>query len=343
MYYTTYDKGVGADRWITAGYRDAFEELGHEFLTTESEQYDLVSRISEAKPDMFIGQAGDFSQYPRTLCEVLQRLHAEGTAIFMFVDEYFKKHLRFLQNLERGKVVDIYFGYHARESMREFETRVQRSYHLVPLAANHLLHFPVSPDPQYAADISFVGNRLPTKETAFRRFLFPLFKKYTVRVYGPNWTVKDKFFRALSGAGRKVRFFRLADWANERRVTVPPEDERKVYSSSRICINLHEYGPDGEPTHFSNEREFKVPACGGFQISDYVRGIENFFVPDKEIVLARTADEWFHKIDFYMRHEDMRKIIQENGTKRALSEHTYLNRARQFLWLLKQRRGASKH
>lgn len=333
LFYTTYDRGVGADRWIIQGYRDAFSDLGHEFFTTESERYPLEHKLQEVKPDIFIAPVADMACKHRGSLAVLRDLHVTGTRFLFFIDTYFQGDLGFIRRLEGSRLADFYFGYYAPEIMAEFERTVGRKYHQIPLAANNKLHFPVKPDPQYEADISFVGNRLSAKKAIFKKLLFPLFRKYRVRVYGPGWTWKDNVLRLLSGMGRKSRFFGLADWANEKRITVLPEDERKVYSSSKICLNIHEYYPDGASKNFSNEREFKVPACGGFQVTDLIIGIERFFVPGEEIVVAKDPGDWFKKINFYMKNDSERKRIKENGTKRALQDHTYLQRAATILKL----------
>lgn len=333
LYYTTYDRGLGADRWIVQGYKDAFLSLGHEFFTTESERYAINKRLKEVQPDIFIAPAGDLARKRRQVLEILGDPCVRGTKTFFFVDTYFNDYLGFIHELESRRLPDFYFGYYAAEIMLGFEKVVGRPYNIIPLAANHKLHFPVKPDPRYGTDISFIGNRLPTKEAVFKKLLFPLLKKYRVRIYGPGWTIKDKALRAISGLGRKSRIFGLADWANRKRITVSPEDERKVYSSSKICLNIHEYYHDGRCKNFSNEREFKIPACGGFQISDSVIGIERFFIPGEEIVIAENAEDWFRKIDFYMRNSEARKQVQESGTRRALRDHTYTHRARMILKL----------
>ncbi len=332
LYYTTYDNGVGADRWIAGGYRDAFTELGHEFSTTDSEKYGLNKKISEFSPDVFIFPIQEIDKRREAIPEI-KALLARGGKTFVFVDPDFRIHMDCIRQLESENPASFYYGYYAEELMEDFQRETGRQYYQIPLAANGKIHFPTEPDKKYEADITFIGSRLPDKERVFERLLLPLAKKYSLKIYGPNWTLGDKVLRMLSGAGRMSGMFGLADWANEKRITVNPEDERKVYSSSKICINIHEYNPDGSSKNFSNEREFKIPACGGFQISDYVTGIEKFFVPGREIVIPKTDSEWFDAIDYYIHNEEKRKEIRENGTKRALGEHTYLHRAKEIIRL----------
>jgi len=332
LYYTTYDGGVGADRWITTGYKNAFAELGHEFYTTESERCDLNKKIAEILPDIFIFPIQEIA-VKENVIPAIKDLRVRGAKTFVFVDTSFRDYMDCIRTLESHNLVNFYYGYYAEELMKDFQNETGRQYYQIPLAANSKIHFPVSPDKDYESDIVFIGGRLPDKEIIFKKLLFPLAKKYNLKIYGPNWTLEDKVLRMLSGAGRMSGMFSLADWANEKRITISPEDERKVYSSSKICINIHEYNPDGSSKNFSNEREFKIPACGGFQISDYVTGIEKLFVPGKEIVVPETDSEWFDAIDYYIHNEEKRKEIQENGTKRALGEHTYLHRAKEIMRL----------
>jgi len=332
LYYTTYDGGVGADRWITAGYKDAFTELGHEFSTTESEKHDLNKKLAGFYPDIFIFPVQEIDKRKKVIPEI-KTLRERGGKTFVFVDTDFRVHMDCIRQLESENLASFYYGYYAEELMRDFQNETGRQYYQILLAANSKIHFPVSPDKKYEADITFIGSRLPDKERMFKRLLFPLAKKYHLKIYGPNWTLEDKVLRILSGTGRMSGMFALADWANEKRITISPEDERKVYSSSKICINIHEYNPDGSSKNFSNEREFKIPACGGFQISDYVTGIEKLFVPGKEIIVPKTDAEWFKAIDYYIHNDKERKEIRENGTKRALGEHTYLHRAKEIMRL----------
>src|SRR5207248_8747832 len=60
---------------------------------------------------------------------------------------------------------------------------------------------------------------------------------------------------------------------------------RLYYSSAKICLNFHEREPDGSQPHYIvNQRTFKIPACGGFQMCDEVPAIRKYF-SDSEIVL----------------------------------------------------------
>jgi len=130
---------------------------------------------------------------------------------------------------------------------------------------------------------------------------------------------------------RNVKFRLGSDFLNRFRITIPEEEERLLYSSAKICLNAHERETDlSQPHYILNQRTFKIPACGGFEICDWVPALRKYFVED-ELVMAQDPSDWFKKIEYYLSHEDERKRIQKKGTERALREHTYHNRVQQII------------
>lgn len=75
-------------------------------------------------------------------------------------------------------------------------------------------------------------------------------------------------------------------------------------------------------------RVFEVPMCGGFLLTEYADGIEEYFDIGKEIECFYTMEEAVEKIQFYLRHERLRKAIAEHGHQRALRDHTWVQRLR---------------
>ena len=124
------------------------------------------------------------------------------------------------------------------------------------------------------------------------------------------------------------------DAINRLRVVIPPDEENHLYSSAKICLNFHEREEDGSQPHYIvNQRAFKIPACGGFEMCDYVPALSKYFSAD-EIVMATDPEDWFKKIDYFMTHEEDRRHIRQNGTRRALRDHTYHNRIEELVKLI---------
>jgi len=58
--------------------------------------------------------------------------------------------------------------------------------------------------------------------------------------------------------------------------------------------------------------------------------MENYFIPDKEIVIYESTKDLINKIRYYLEHDDERKAIQKSGYERTLREHTYETRFREI-------------
>ncbi len=73
-------------------------------------------------------------------------------------------------------------------------------------------------------------------------------------------------------------------------------------------------------------RNFEIPGFGGFLLTEYAEGIEECFVPDKEIAVFRSVDELREKIRYFLDHEDEREAVRQAGHDRALKYHTFEKR-----------------
>ena len=330
LYHIPFRYGLGADRWIYEGYRDAFFDLKHDFFTFENHER-LEEKLGKISPHIFITSQNDLLLLRGNFLKTLREFRKQGGRVFVRVGEDFAASEAQRNLLLQTGWQDVYFTSYSYEVMGGFEEIAKRGYVIIPFAANARTHFPVASVAGYEVDICFLGANLPRKREIFRRLLFPLFKKYNVLVLGPGWRLEDKFLRVIGKIARKMNFYSLAKYLYKKRVNVPVEEERALYSSAKISLNIHEYDQSGKVLGLSNEREFKIPAAGGFQISDNVPGLEKFFEPEKEIIIYKNTHDWFSKIDYYLKHDKERCAIQNAGTRRALHDHTYHQRVQEFI------------
>lgn len=330
MHQINFLSGLGADRWIVSGYRDAFEDLGHQFFFLTSND-DLANSLERVRPDILM-LAVDKLTYD-TL-PVFKRAKERGVKIFLWLDSMFAERPDLVDILTKEDPANFYCGETEPEWMDHFVKITGKKYTLTPNAANKKLHYSTEPVEKYKCDIAFLGANLSMKKEAFRRLLNPLRKKYNVQIYGPGWTIRDNFLRGLAVLARKFSFMKLNDLISKNRLSLPVEDENKLYSSVKICLNIHEARTDRMSSHMIlNERTFKIPACGGFEICDNVPPLRRYFSED-EVVMAKNDEDWFKKIDYYLTHESEKVAIQKKGTERALRDHTYHNRAQRIIDLV---------
>lgn len=68
-------------------------------------------------------------------------------------------------------------------------------------------------------------------------------------------------------------------------------------------------------------RHFEINACGGFQLSFYVEGLEKLYNIGEEISIYNSPYDLVQKVKFYLQNEDEREHIALHGLERTLREH----------------------
>ena len=172
-------------------------------------------------------------------------------------------------------------------------------------------HHPVPPDSALACDLLFVGHRLPDRERRVEDFFLRAAQ------------LAPDFQFALGGEGWEGK--RLP--ANVRWIGhVSTGDHNRVNCSARMVLNINRDSMAGvgfsPPT-----RIFEAAGAGACLITDRWVGIEQFFAPGKEILVAGSAEE----IVSWLRDTSAAaaKEIGQNMRVRALRDHTYELRAKE--------------
>jgi spore maturation protein CgeB len=119
------------------------------------------------------------------------------------------------------------------------------------------------------------------------------------------------------------------DWpANTQRIHhLAPPEHREFYNAQRFTLNVTR--ADMVRAGYSpSVRLFEAAACGTPIISDRWKGIETFFRPGEEILIAATPDDTLR----YLRSlpEEERIALGRRARARVLAEHTAAHRAAQL-------------
>jgi spore maturation protein CgeB len=116
------------------------------------------------------------------------------------------------------------------------------------------------------------------------------------------------------------------DWpANvDRAEHVPPSDHRAFYGAQRFTLNLTRRKM-AEAGFSPSVRLFEAAACGVPVISDPWPGLDEFFEPGREILVAHTAEDVLRILD--TTSESERAAIGARARARVLAEHTGAHRA----------------
>lgn len=170
-------------------------------------------------------------------------------------------------------------------------------------------HHPVPPDPRYAADLLFVGHRLPDRRDRIAEF----FLKAAA-------ALPDHRF-LIGGNG----------WEQE---ALPPNvrplghvfthQHNLLNCSARAVLNVNRDGMAdfgwSPPT-----RLFEVAGAGGCLITDAWDGIDAFLAPDAEVLVAEDGGAVAAIVAALS--PERARAIGEAARRRALADHTYEQRA----------------
>jgi spore maturation protein CgeB len=240
-----------------------------------------------------------------------------------------------LDRLQRGEHVeyiprdglgafDLVLSYTGGRALDELATRLGAR-NVAPLygSVDPAIHKRQAADARFVCDLSYLGtyarDRQPALESLF---------------VAPALARPEKRF-VLGGAQYPQDF----PWAPNIWFLqhVPPPEHPAFYSSSGLTLNITReamarmgYCPSG--------RLFEAAACAAPVVSDWWPGLDEFFEPGREILIANTTEDVLRALSLT---ESERGAIAAAARARALSEHTAMHRAGELLALLGERASRS--
>jgi spore maturation protein CgeB len=172
-------------------------------------------------------------------------------------------------------------------------------------------HYPVPPDASVSCDLVFIGHRLPDREQRVEQFFFAAAERASELSFllgGEGWSDCP-----LPGNVR---------WIGH----VSSSDHNRINCSARMVLNINRQSMAtvgfSPPT-----RVFEAAGAGACVITDAWAGIDQFFAPGREILVAESAEE----IVSFLREIPCQRAgdIGKAMWQRALRDHTYCLRAHQ--------------
>lgn len=119
---------------------------------------------------------------------------------------------------------------------------------------------------------------------------------------------------------------------------LPPQQHPAFFCSSRLTLNVTRQ-PMVRLGWCPTARLFEAAACGAAVISDEWCGLDDFYTPGEQILVARSSADILSALDL----SDARlQQIGRDARERTLDEHTSLHRARQLIHYLEELRSTSK-
>jgi spore maturation protein CgeB len=178
-------------------------------------------------------------------------------------------------------------------------------------------HHPVPPDPQFAADLAFLGNRMPDREARVDEFFYRAAREAPDQQFligGSGWEWKGD-------VPPNVRTIGHVYTRDHNAFNCTP---RAVLNISRESMARYGFSPA--------TRVFEAAGAGACLITDEWKGIELFLEPDREVLVARDGAEVADTVRGLS--TERARAIGQAALERVLAEHTYAHRAGQLEALL---------
>lgn len=307
------DKSRGLNQIGQLGFKNSFEQLGHE---VEEFYYDdliadlprlnstLLEKAQVVQPDLIF-----FMLFRNQIfIETLNQLKSQFTTMNWFGDDTWRfdsftrkyaPHFSWCLTTDKFSI----------PSYRKLGVSnvIPTQWASVPPPSSEFLEIP------YERDISFVGQKHPYR----------------------SW-----FVEKLRKQGWKVDCFGYG-WENG---LLSLGDVQKVYCSSKINLNLSNSAewdlrylisnPKAlayvlkSPKNMSQvkARNFEINCMGGFQLTDYVPTLEDYLDIGKEISCFRNVDEAIQQVKYFLNQDEEREEVRKRAWRNALNQHQYLHR-----------------
>ena len=178
------------------------------------------------------------------------------------------------------------------------------------------VHKPSTSDAQYHSDLSYLGTYAADRQPALEQ----LFLEPARRSPAKRFLVGGALYPQDFPWSENVSFVSH----------VPPREHSAFYSSSKLTLSVTR-APMAEMGYCPSGRLFEAAACDTPVLSDSWQGLEEFFEPGREILVASSA----HDVEecLALSPEELRSIGCA-AHERVLAEHTADHRSQQLLSLL---------
>jgi spore maturation protein CgeB len=205
---------------------------------------------------------------------------------------------------------DLVLSYTGGLALAELKTCLGAR-HVAPLygSVDPEVHHPAAPEERFRADLSYLGTYAADRQRAIEDLLIePARRRPDLRfmIAGPQYPGEFPWTPNL--------FFIPH---------VPPNEHPAFYCSSRLSLSVTR-GPMAAMGYCPSGRLFEAAACGVPIVSDEWDGLDYFFEPGREIIVARTTG---HVMDALAMPDEALARIARAGRERVLAAHTADRRA----------------
>ncbi|HET8746630.1 MAG TPA: glycosyltransferase [Ramlibacter sp.] len=237
-----------------------------------------------------------------------------------------------LENVQAGRAVpylgprglrdfDLVLSYTGGPALEQLRTLLGA--HAVHTLYGHVdpqVHRREAPRENYRSALSYLGTYAADRQAALEE----LFIEPARQRPGLTFLIGGAQYPAEFPWSANIHFVRH----------MPPAEHPAFFSSSRLTLSVTRKAM-ADNGHCPSGRLFEAAACGTPVLSDWWEGLDGFFAPQSEILVARSTQEALDALDL----EDAQlERIARAARERVLAQHTSDHRAAELEDLLERAR-----
>ncbi|MGK3959292.1 glycosyltransferase [Sorangium sp. So ce118] len=218
----------------------------------------------------------------------------------------------------RGLVdFDCVLSYTGGEALAQLQSKLGAR-RVFPLygSADPEVHRPVPPREELRGDLSYLGTYAADRQEA----LSTLFLEAARRLPEKRFVIGGSLYPENFPWAQNIFYMRH----------VAPADHPAFYCSSPLTLNVTR-GAMAAMGYCPSGRLFEAAACGTPILSDSWEGLDQFFTPGKEILVARTTDEAVAALSLPAGEI---AAVARAARERVLAEHSAARRAEELVAIL---------
>jgi spore maturation protein CgeB len=175
------------------------------------------------------------------------------------------------------------------------------------------VHRPAPSSREFEGHVSWLGTYAPSRQAA----LEALFLAPAARMPDHTFVLAGSMYDGRFPWRENVRYVRH----------LPPALHPAFFCSSPLTVNVTR-AEMAEVGHCPSPRLFEAAACGVAVLSDWFDGLDAFFTPGEEVLVARSPEEAVFAI---ASPREALSRIARRARERALADHTADARARELV------------
>lgn len=279
---------------------------------------EMLEIVSQVKPDLVLVMNG-LHTFPATHHEHLDQIRKNGikTAVWVADDPYFT------DETARNSLHYDYVFTHELNCITFYQAQGLHHVHYLPLAMNPEMFQPLRVHPMYLSDICFIGNAFWNRVELMDE-LAPFLATKTTVIAGGQWE-------------RLKNYALLEDFIIPRWVSAA--EAVNYYNGAKIVINMHRPTAAGSDNHNGrniqassiNPRTYEIAGCAALQMIDARQDVARQYTPGYDIIVFDSATDLQNKLEYYLQHEEERRLIALRSYMTTRSRHSYDKRLMQLL------------